>query len=472
MIRSFIITAIRHLAKNKGYTIVNVLGLSVGLACFTLIGLWVKGELSYDKFHSKADRIYRVAATFTNESGQFGQAVTCAPLAPALVSDLPEVEDALRMIRRHSIFQLEEKQFAEEHLAVDPSFFKLFDFELLKGNPATALNDPYNIVLSESMVKKYFGDKDPMGQSIKVFAFDPGSQGADYKITGIIEDCPRNSHFNYKFLMSFKTVEVYNPGALSYDGWFNSNYYTYILTKPGANTALLQSKMADFLEKYIGSDMKKNKIYWSYFLQPMTDIHLRSHLRSEITANGSVSFVVIFGSIGFIVLLLASVNYINLSTAYSSDRFREVGIRKVMGAYKKQLIGQYMVESWSLALMSLLVAFVWIELTRPLFEMLTGKLIHNLYSLTTILSLVTVASLVGLLSGLYPSIVLSSTQTVAVLKGQFKSGTSGSLLRKSLVVFQYTVTITLIASIIIIQLQLNFIKNKDLGFNKDRKSVV
>jgi putative ABC transport system permease protein len=472
MLKNYFVTAMRHLLKNKWYTALNIFGLSVGLACFTLIGLWIIDEVGYDKFHSKADRIYRVAATFTDESGQSDQAVTCAPLAPALLNDLPEVEDAVRILRRHSIFQLGDNQFAEEHLAVDPSFFNLFDFKLLKGNPATALSEPYNIVLSESMAKKYFGDRDPLGQSIKIFAFDPGQRGADYKITGVIEDCPSNSHLQYKFLMSFKTVEAYSPDVLSHDGWFESRYYTYILAKSGASIDRLKSNMAGLLQKYIGPDVKKNKVYWSYFLQPITDIHLRSHLRSEIAANGSMIFVVIFGSIGLIVLLLACINYVNLSTAYSSDRFRDVGVRKVMGAHKRQLVWQYMVESWSLALMSVLVAFVWMELSRPLFETLTGKSARNLYSFTTILSLVTVSSLVGLLSGLYPSVILSSVRTVNVLKGQFKSGSSGAWLRKSLLVFQYSITIILVASIIIIQFQLNFIRNKDLGFNQENLLIL
>ncbi|MEK6780392.1 MAG: ABC transporter permease [Bacteroidota bacterium] len=473
MIKSYFTSALRHLLKNKGYTFLNAIGLSVGLACFTLIGLWVKDELSYDKFHANADHIYRIGGLFTDESGQFDQAVTCIPLAPALISDFPEVEDALRIDINDAVVQLNDKKFVEDDiLGVDPSFFNLFSFKMLKGDKATALKEPYNIVLSESMAKKYFGDKDPIGESLRIFKYDPNGQGTEFKITGVIEDCPLNSHFHYNFLFSFKTIETVDPGSFGYDGWFNNGYYTYVLIKPRTKTDQLQAKLPTFLEKYIGSDMKKYKIYWSYFLQPLADIHLNSHLRYEIKPTSSVSYVVIFGSIGLIALLLACINYINLSTAYSSDRFKEVGVRKVMGAYKNQLAIQYLIESWMLAMISLVVAFAWMELARPLFESLTGKQVTELYTFKAIGTLLAITSLVGLLSGIYPSVILASFKTVNVLKGQFKSGTAGVWVRKNLVVLQYSITIILITGILVIQLQLNFIKSKDLGFDKDNLLVL
>ena len=459
--------------KNKGYTVLNALGLSMGLACFTLISLWVKDELSYDQFHANADRIFRIGGLFTDESGKFDQAVTCIPLAPALESDLPEVEAALRIDVNDAVVQYGDVKFNEpDILAVDPSFLKIFSFKLLEGDAATALNEPYNIIISESMAKKYFGDKDPVGESLRILKYDPDGQGAEYKITGIIEDCPANSHLHYNFLFSFKTIETVDPRSFGHDGWFSNGYYTYVLLKPGADLELLNKKLSTFLEKYIGSDMKKYKMYWSYFLQPLTSIHLESHLRYEIKPTSNVTYVIVFGSIGFITLLLACINYINLSTAYSSTRFKEVGVRKVMGAFKNQLVRQYLTESWLLALISLVIAFVWIELTRPLFESLTGKPIIGLYHTETLFTIVAIASLVGLLSGIYPSIILSSFRTVNVLKGQFKSGSAGAWLRKSLVVLQYTITIVLITGIFVIQLQLRYINNKDLGFNRENLFIL
>lgn len=473
MLKSYLTSAIRHLVKNKGYTVLNAIGLSVGLACFTLIGLWVKDEISYDKFHAKADRVFRIAGTFTDESGAFDQAVTCIPLAPALKADLPEVEDALRIDANGATVKYGSDQFVEEDiLGVDPSFFKIFDFKLLKGNPATALTEPYTLVISESMARKYFGEKDPIGESLKIFQYDPDGNGAEYKITGVIEDCPANSHFHYNFLLSFSTLEKARPDFFGHDGWFGNGYYTYILLKEGTHPEQLKDKISSFLVKYIGDDMKKHKISWTYFLQPLTSIHLGSHLRYEVAPTSSLSYVIIFASIGFIVLFLACINYINLSTAYSADRFKEVGVRKVMGAFKGQLIRQYLTESWLLAMVSLLLAFAWIELARPVFESLTGRSINGLYTMFVLATLLGIATLVGLLSGAYPSLLLSSFKTVNVLKGQLTGGTSGGLLRKGLVVLQYAITIVLITGILVIQMQLNFIKGKDLGFDKENLLVL
>ena len=462
--------AVRHLAKNRSYAALNILGLSIGLACFTLIALWVKDELSYDRFHAKTDRIYRVANLFKDESGQFEQAVTPVPLAPALLNDLPEVEDAVRIDPNGAIVELDDKQFVEDDiLAVDPSFFGLFDFKLLRGT-AKALSEPYSVVITQGMARKYFGERDPIGKSLRIFLFDPDGIGAEYKITGIIEDCPANSHFNYNFLVSFKTLERYNPDAAS--SWYNNGYYTYMPVKPDANMALLESKMSTFLEKYIGKEMKQYKVAWTYFLQPLATIHLNSNIRYEIKPTSSVSNVVIFASIGFIVLLLACINYINLATAYAKDRLKEVGVRKVMGALKNQLIGQHLMESWLLAMLSLIVGVTIIEIVRPLFESLTGRQVEGLYEWKTLITLVGITSLAGLLSGIYPALAVSSFRTVHILKGHYQTGNSGVWLRKALVVLQYSITIVLITGILVVQLQLQFINNKDLGFNEENLLIV
>ncbi|HEY9046411.1 MAG TPA: ABC transporter permease [Ohtaekwangia sp.] len=473
MIKNYFLAATRHLFKNKGYTIVNALGLSVGLACFAMVSLWIKDELSFDRFHNKASRIYRVSSTFTDESGKFDQAITCIPLAPALKADLPEIEDAVRIDINDAVVQRDDKKFNEpDILGVDPSFLKIFSFQLLKGNASTALNEPYTILISRSMAKKYFGDKDPVGESLKIYQYDPDGQGAEFKITGVIEDCPLNAHFHYNFLFSFKTIESVDPKGFGYDGWFNNSYYTYILLHPEANADQLSKKLDAFLEKYIGNDMKKYKIRWSYFLQPLTRIHLESHLRYEIEPAGNTTYVIVFGSIATIALLLACINYINLSTAFSSSRFKEVGVRKVLGAVGNQLVRQYLTESWIVAILSLLLAFVWMELTRPLFEGLTGRAVTNLYTFETIGSVFIITSVVGILAGIYPAIVLSSFRPVNALKGKSQSSISGAWLRKALVVFQYTVTMILIAGIFVIQLQMKFIRERDLGFNKENLYIL
>lgn len=468
MLKSYLNTALRHLIKNKGYTILNAVGLSVGLACFALIALWVMNEVSYDRFHSNADRIYRVSGTFASESDKMQQAVTPTPLRTALISDLPEVESAVIIDNNDAIVQHGDKQFMEDYLLMtEPSFFDIFSFQLKSGNAKTALAEPYAIVLSESMAIKYFGDEDPVGKTLTIFLQDPEGRGKAYTVTGVIEDCPLNSHFNYTALVSFKTFEVNNPtDPRGYD-WYNNGYYTYLLLRKGSNPDQLQAKLPQLIEKYMGKQNREWKVSYEYFLQRLTDIHLHSRLKYEIKETNSVSYVVIFGTIGVIVLLLACINYVNLATAFSSGRFKEVGMRKVMGAYKRQLIGQYLAESWMLAIVSLVLAIVWIELARPLFESLTGKPVVNLYAPETLLTLFSVTSLVGILSGFYPALMLSSFRPVSIMRGQLKTGTTGVLLRKSLVVIQYSITILLVVGILVVQRQLKFIQHQDLGFNEE-----
>jgi putative ABC transport system permease protein len=473
MLKSYLKTAIRHLFKNKGYSILNAGGLSVGLACFTLIALWVKGELSFDRFHANADRIYRVGGSFTDESGKFDQAVTPPPLGPALVSDFPEVESALRMDVMDATIQLDDKKIVENNiLMTDAAFFKMFSFKLSHGDPNTALNDPYTIVITEKMAKKYFGEQSPVGHSLKIFRFDPDGLGKEFKITGVIENSPINSQFDYNFLISFKTMEAVSPGMSEADAWYWNGYYTYLMLKPGADPKSLEAKFPQMIEKYMGPQNREQKISYAYFLQPLTSIHLHSNLRYEIKATSSTTYVMIFGTVGIIVLLLACINYVNLSIAFSSDRLKEVGVRKVLGAIRKQLVFQYLTESWIMTIGSLAFAFVWIELSRSLFESLTGTTVVDLYEVKTIVTLIAIATVVGICSGLYPSFVLSLFQPVNILKGQLKSGSSGAWLRKSLVVVQYSITIVLVIGILVVQLQLNFIQNKDLGFDKENLVVL
>lgn len=473
MLKNYLTAALRHLVKKKTYTLLNALGLSVGLACFTLIGLWVKHELSYDRFHTKADRIYRIGGYFTDGSGKFDQAVTPPPLGPALMSDFPEIEESIRIDKNDATVQLGDKQFIEDDiLLVDPSFLSVFDFPLLSGDAKTALVDPYSIVLSETMAKKYFGNADPVGKSIKVFMYDPDGKGKEYKITGVVSDCPLNSQFRYNLLVSFKTMEVNNPDALTGDGWYWNGYYTYFLLREGNDPKNLEAKLPQLIEKYMGKTNREWKIGYEYFLQPFTSIHLNSHLRYEIAPTSSTTYVFIFGSIGVLVLLLACINYVNLSTSYSADRFKDVGVRKVMGAVRRQLIGQYLSESWMLALASLFLAFVWIEVARPLFESLTDKPVTGLYNLPTLSVLFLVASFVGLCSGIYPAVMLSSFRPVNILKGTFRTGSSGVWLRKGLVVFQYAVTIVLVIGILVVQLQFRFIQSKDLGYDQNHLIVL
>ncbi|HMJ68798.1 MAG TPA: ABC transporter permease [Cyclobacteriaceae bacterium] len=470
MLRYHLTYAARHLTKNKLYTLLNLFGLSIGLACFSMIGLWVESELSYDRFHEKSDRIYRVAAKYIDETSINEVAVTGPPVAAALLKDIPEIEQVVRMDPGDNAMAFGARKFLEDGLIADQSLFEVFDFKVLHGDRGSLLTEPFSVVLSESLAKKYFGDADPVGQSMTVFRFDRDGKGAEYKVTGIVEDCPPNSHFQYNFILSIKTAEVVNPGMLEASAWLNGAFYTYIVLRPDASPSAVESKFPGLIEAYAGGLMRERNFKVEYTLQPLTDIHLRSNLAFEIGATGSMSYVMIFGTIGIMVLLLACINYVNLSTAYSIERFKEVGIHKVLGAHKRQLVIQYLTESWLLAVVSFVIAFGWIELARPVFESISGTTFPGLYTVTSIGILFAVASTVGLLAGFYPSAVLSAFKPVHALKG-LQGGLSGTWLRKILVVVQFSITIILVIGIMVVQFQMTYIQDKDLGFDKDNLVV-
>jgi putative ABC transport system permease protein len=470
MFRHHLTSAFRLLSKVKLYSILNLLGLSIGLACFAVIGLWVKSELSYDRFHGKADRIYRVAAKYVDETSSNDVAVTGPPLAAALLKDIPEIEHAVRIDPGDNLMMFGGKKFLEIGIIADQSLFDVFDFKVLHGDRPSLLKEPFSVVLSESLAKKYFGDADPVGQSMTVFRFDRDGNGAEYKVTGIVEDSPENSHIQFDFIISIKTAETVNPGMLQADAFPNGTYLTYVTLHPDADPSLVESKFPGLLETYIGPLMRERNFRLEYSLQPLTDIHLRSSLAYDVGERGSMSYVVIFATIGVMVLLLAGINYVNLSTAYSAARFKEVGIHKVMGAQRNQLVARYLTESWLLAIISLVIAFGWIELARPIFEDIAGKTFHGLYTVSSIGLLFIIASVTGLLAGFYPSVVLSAFKPVNALKG-LQGGVSSALLRKVLVVVQFSITIILVIGIIVVQFQMTYIQDKDLGFDKDNLVV-
>lgn len=473
MIRRLLRSSLRQLLKNRIHTWLNILGLSVGLACFAIIAMWVEQQLSFDRMHQNAKRIFQVNALVTDDAGIYKQAITPAPLAGALVNDLPEVEGTLRIDVSGAVVKSEDQQFVEQGiLATDPSFFDFFDFKLLKGNPATALSEPYTVVISEQTAKKYFGDRDPINQSLRILQYDPEGNGAEYKITGIIEEGPVHSHFDYSMLISFKTIEVAEPESLTDEGWRNNEYYTYILLKPLALPSILEAKFPSFLKKYLGSEMGKQNISYQYFLTPLTEIHFATDVKYQIQPGTSKTYIMMFSAIGVIVLILACINYISLSTAYSSDRFKEVGVRKALGASKSQLALQYLVESWLLAVMAMIVSIAWIELSKSTFENIFGLQLTGLYTFSSLCILFGVASLAGIISGIYPALILSSFHTINILKGQFSKGSSGVVMRKGLVVLQYSITIILITGILVVRKQLHYVESKDLGFEQQNLLVL
>jgi len=467
MFKNYFKSAWRSITKNKTYSILNIVGLSAGLTCFAFIALWVNDELSYDKFNTNYDRIYRLVSVEKRETGATESAMTSAPMAKALLNDYPEVENTVRMKMREEIVTYKNQQVLQSGiLLTDPSFFNVFSYHLIKGDEATALNEPFSLILTESSAKKYFGDKNPVGKALWLNMYDNG-YGVNYTIKGVIPDPPKNAHFAFNMLASFKTIEVARPDVLTVDGWGDESFYTYVLLKKGIDVGTFSKKITFFYGKYVGDLFKLWQPIYSYKLQPLSDIHLRSNLQNEIAANGSITQVYIFFTIGIFILLLAGINYTNLATARSAGRAKEVGIKKVVGAGKRQLIFQYLSESVFMAIAALLLSFLFCALLQPLFYQLTGKELSLFSSPLLISFLVAVTIFLGVVSGIYPALVLSSFKPARVLKGSFKSGEKGVLLRKTLVVSQFVITMILITGIVIIYSQMSFIKHKDLGYNKD-----
>ena len=473
MLSSFLRTALRHLQRNRIYATLNILGLSVGLACFSIIGLWVEQQFSFDRMHEHADRIYQVNAKVFDGTGEFSQAITPAPLARALSDAMPEIDETLRIDVSDAVVKSPTQQFVEGGIiATDPSFFQFFNFRLIQGNAATALSEPYCVVVSEEIAKKYFGDRDPVNESLKIFQYDPDGKGAEYKITGIIEDCPDNSHFDYSMLVSFKTVEVAEPESVTEAGWLNNEYYTYVMLKELASASSLERKLPMLLKKYLNEAMGSKKIRYEYFLTPLADIHFQTDIKYAITPGTSIVYLTIFSAIGMIVLILACINYISLSNAYSIDQLSKVGIRKMLGASNHQVVYQHLIESWILAVIAMIAALVWIELSRPAFETIFGVKLTGLYTFSSLLMLFGLTTLTGILCGIYPSLILSSVSPVKITKGELGKGLTGTGTQKLLVVFQYSITIVLITGILVVRKQLNYLEDKDLGFKEENLLVL
>ena len=468
MVRNYLKQAWRSIGKNKGYSILNIAGLSAGLICFAFIAAWVTDELSYDKFNDNYKRIVRLTGMAKTETDISESAVSSAPMAKALKNDYAEVESTVRLDPRGEIIRLKDKQIYEEAILVtDPSFFDVFSFHLTRGDVSTALSEPFSIVLTKSAAKKYFGESDPMGQTLMINMFDSTGTGAQFTVTGIMPDAPKNAHFTFNMLASFKTAEVINPDILTVDGWGDASYYTYLLLKKGVNYKKFSDKISQFYGKYIGERFDIWRNIYFYKLQPLADIHLKSRLQYEIAATGNITNVYVFSIVGILILLLAGINYMNLATARSVSRAKEVGLRKVVGAQRGQVIFQYLMEAVVTAFVALIVSLIACYLLQPLYYQLTGKSFSPFESPLLIGFLAVVTIVFGLLSGIYPAMIISGFKPAGVLKGAFKSGSKGVFLRKALLVSQFVITIVLVSGIIVINSQMSYIKNKDLGYNED-----
>ena len=468
MIRNYLKQTWRSLVKNKTCSFLNIIGLAVGLTCFSLIALWVNDELSYDKFNTNYDRIVRLTGIEKREAGISESAVSSAPMAKALKNDYAEIENTVRFDMREEIIEHNGQQILEPGILItDPSIFRIFSYKLTNGDVASVLKEPYTVVLTQSTAKKYFGEKDPIGQTLLIYMNDSTGSGANYTVTGLMPDPPKNAHFTFNILASFKTVEVANPDVLTVDGWGDASYYTYLLLKKGVDQKAFSNKISQFYAKYIGDLFETWRPIYFYKLQPLRDIHLRSNLQYELAPTGNAKQVYIFSTIAVFILLLAGINYTNLATARSVSRAKEVGVKKVVGAGKRQLLTQYLFESVATAILAFIFSLVISAFLQPFFYKLTDKDLSLLSFPMLLVFLLAVTIFLGLLSGIYPAIILSGFKPIGILKGAFKSSGKGILLRKSLVVTQFVITLVLVTGIIIIYTQMSYIKNKDLGYNKD-----
>lgn len=486
MFQNYVKIALRNLRKHKAYSFINVVGLAVGLACCLLISLYVKDELSYDRYHAKADRIFKVVMDARRPEKQSQFALTPAPLAEALVRDFPEVETTTRLFTffGEGLVRHGEKRFNETGIYFgDSTFFDVFSIPLLRGDIKTALTQPNNVVLSETAARKYFpqagsamGYEDPRGKTLSI-----NNDGFDLQVTGVMQDIPANTHFHCDFLISLSTTRMSrNPSFIT-----NNNFHTYAVLRPNASAQALEAKFPAAIKKYAAAQVAArfgqsfeeytaagNETKWK--LVSIADIHLRSNREYEIEANGNITSVYLFAAIAAIVLLIACINFMNLATARSASRAKEIGVRKVVGSNRLQLLRQFLTEALLLSFLALLIALVLVELFLPTFNQLAGKQIETSFFANgkSLAALLGVTVLVGLLAGSYPALVLSAMRPVLVLKSSSSINKSGAWIRRGLVVFQFAVSVALIAGTLIVHNQLGFVLNRRLGFDKEQVLVI
>jgi len=470
MFKNYLKIAIRSLFKHKAYSLINILGLAVGIAASVLIFLYVRDETSFDRFHAKAGRIYRITADWSNKGdSKIHQLGTPSILARTIRDKYPQAESVAQLCGPLGDCVIQYKDIGlkeSEVFAAEPDFFDVFTFPLTRGDPATALRDPNSVVLSRSLAAKTFGDDDPVGRTLDI---QLGSDRLPFRVTGVARDVPRNSHFRFEMLVSMKTLF---KGTET--GWTSNNFTTYLLLREGVTEKLMEEKLVEIDKLY--PTPGRAHIPWIWTLEPVTRIHLESDLATGNQPNGSMAYVSLFSIVAALVLLIAGINFVNLATARSAKRAREVGIRKIVGSLKRQLIGQFLGESILLSFLALILAIGLIQAALPFYRGLTGKPLGLAYFSNpfVIPGLAGLALAVGFLAGLYPAFFLTSFNHADVLKGSPLAGKGrGSLLlRHGLVIFQFAMSVLLIIGSLTIGRQLEFIKNRRLGFDKEHIVVV
>ena len=461
MLKNLIKTAIRHILKHLGYSIMNILGLTLGISSALFLIIYVADEVSYDRYHEKADRIYRVSTKITEPDDQFIWTVAQIPFGPQVVHDYPEVQSFVRFIPMpRALYKYEDKEFNEENFCyVDSTLFDIFTYKVLKGEVKSALLEPKKIVLTEKIANKYFGKSDPIGKTL--------TTGTDtYEVTGVIQDVPTNSHFRFDAVASRNNL----PKQLG--SWGNFGVFTYLLFPENFDVKVFEKKIQEMYGTYMKPIFGAMNIKMEYIIEPITKIHLYSTKAGEPEPTGSITYVRVFAIVAIFLVLIAAMNYMNLATARSTRRAREVGLRKVVGSRRGPLMLQFLSESMVFTIISLIISLVLLVILLPRFNMLAGKYfnLHVIYSPVVLLTLLGIILVVGLFGGSYPAFFLSRFSPVTVLKGEITQGSAGSLFRKILVVIQFTISVIMIICTLVVFRQLNYLKTMDQGF--DQKNVL
>jgi putative ABC transport system permease protein len=458
MIKNLIKTALRHIRKHSGYSLLNVLGLTLGISSALFLIIYVADELSYDRYHENAARIYRVSSKITETDDQFTWNVAQIPMGPQVVQDYPEVESFVRFINMpRALYKFEDKEYIEEDFYyADSTLFDVFTYKVIRGEVKSATRDPKKIVLTETVAGRYFGSSDPIGKTL--------TAGENtYEVTGVIEDVPTNSHFR------FDAIAARNNLPKQIGSWGNFGVFTYLLMPAELDIKAFETKIQGMYDAHMKTIFEPLKIKIEYILEPITKIHLYSTNPGEPEPTGSVTYVIIFGIVALFLVLIAAMNYMNLATARSTSRAREVGLRKVVGSRRGPLVAQFLSESVILTIISLIISVVLLIVLLPKFNLFAGKSFNLsvLYSPIVILSVIGVVLVAGILGGSYPAFFLSRFSPVTVLKGEITRGSAGTLFRKILVVIQFTISVVMIVCTLVVFNQLKYLKNMDQGFNQE-----
>ncbi len=476
MLSNYIKITMRNLVKNKLFSVVNISGLAIGIACFILIGLFVADELTFDTYNANADRIFRVNAHYKIGENRFNLANSPVPLAKVLVSEYPEIEKAVRVFPDENIYVKKEDEYIKEErfFYTDSSLFDIFTIEFVSGNPKTALTKPNSIVITTKTAKKYFASENPVGQQIIL------SNGMEFMVTGVVKPLPRNSSFEFDFVASFNSI----PES-SETNWFGQFAHTYVLTDKGVSERQLNDKIYSITDKHVGpiiksafgvsyEDFINNGNDFSFVFVPLRKIHLYSKVFNEFKETGDINTIYLFSAIAIFILIIACINFINLATAKSTQRANEIGVRKVLGSNKTQLIKRLLAESIILCFIAVVCSITLVELALPHFNDLTDKgLSLDLFgNVLAVPVLILFTLLLGAAAGLYPALLLASFKPVSILKSKASVNSNKGGLRKGLVVFQFATSIILFVGTFVIYNQMEYIKNKNLGFNKDHVLVI